>query len=242
MEFSGKGIHALLLKVVSLFSYVLITLAFAALAASFISIYHIDGLVARVLATYFVVLAAYNYVLLLASDPGEMRAYSGMEIKGRCGECNFLRCERTFHCDICKACFYKRDHHCMWIGRCVAYRNFAYFFFFLVFFAASRGLFLTFGDSAFCPLLHDAHILTLALSTAYIVWCLFLLITDQTTTEYTSLEKSCLGHTRKKDFSLKSVYRTLFCAEGNISSVRGILNVFVPLAKTYLVRLEPNST
>ena len=36
--------------------------------------------------------------------------------------------EKVEHCDICGVCFPKMDHHCVWMGKCVANKNTKYFY------------------------------------------------------------------------------------------------------------------
>ena len=49
-----------------------------------------------------------------------------------CGTCNILRPPRAFHCRKCGYCVEVHDHHCPWIGTCVAKRNLKYFYAFLL--------------------------------------------------------------------------------------------------------------
>ena len=44
------------------------------------------------------------------------------------GYCSFCKCyynpyEKVEHCDDCRVCFEKMDHHCIWMGKCVAKNN-----------------------------------------------------------------------------------------------------------------------
>jgi palmitoyltransferase len=40
-----------------------------------------------------------------------------------CYECGALAPPRAWHCDSCKTCVLKREHHCMFAGYCVGHRN-----------------------------------------------------------------------------------------------------------------------
>lgn len=51
-----------------------------------------------------------------------------------CIDCNIFRPpNRCSHCYDCQACVIGFDHHCVWLGTCIAIRNYADFIVFLVF-------------------------------------------------------------------------------------------------------------
>lgn len=50
--------------------------------------------------------------------------------------CSFCECfspPRSWHCETCKTCILKRDHHCHFFGCCVGYFNFRYFYLFVMY-------------------------------------------------------------------------------------------------------------
>jgi len=49
-----------------------------------------------------------------------------------CYDCGWTRPPRCHHCPVCKTCCLKRDHHCFFAGACVGYRNFRFFYTFLI--------------------------------------------------------------------------------------------------------------
>eukprot|EP00347_Sterkiella_histriomuscorum_P000103 403377170 len=49
-----------------------------------------------------------------------------------CTKCNIEQPLRTKHCRNCNRCVATYDHHCPWIGNCVAEKNRRFFFYFLV--------------------------------------------------------------------------------------------------------------
>ena len=44
-----------------------------------------------------------------------------------CETCLIYRPPRTVHCNVCDCCVRGFDHHCLWLGTCIGYRNYLSF-------------------------------------------------------------------------------------------------------------------
>ena len=59
----------------------------------------------------------------------------------RCRTCHFLKPARSKHCNICRACVSRHDHHCVWLMNCIGANNYVYFLSLLL----SLSVLLTYG-------------------------------------------------------------------------------------------------
>ena len=69
-----------------------------------------------------------------------------------CTVCNIQQPLRTKHCRNCNRCVATYDHHCPWVGNCIAEKNKIYFFYFLLFQLAEAIYSLVFLAISFNPI------------------------------------------------------------------------------------------
>ena len=50
-----------------------------------------------------------------------------------CQSCREIKPPRTHHCSVCSRCYLRMDHHCPWVGSCVAFNNHKLFILFLTY-------------------------------------------------------------------------------------------------------------
>lgn len=50
-----------------------------------------------------------------------------------CQKCKTYKPWRAYHCSKCNQCILRKDHHCPYVGRCVGFANFRYFYMFLTY-------------------------------------------------------------------------------------------------------------
>jgi hypothetical protein len=48
-----------------------------------------------------------------------------------CFECGVIALPRSYHCNVCKRCVERYDHHCPWLNSCIGTGNHSYFLVFV---------------------------------------------------------------------------------------------------------------
>ena len=58
-----------------------------------------------------------------------MNKYPDLTHNSYCDKCKkyYNRLDKVEHCNLCKVCIIKYDHHCVWVGKCIGKNNFAAF-------------------------------------------------------------------------------------------------------------------
>lgn len=87
-------------------------------------------------ATYVMINVTSNFVAVIVVDTSlqNIATESSQTQDWRyCSECDVVAPPRSWHCDTCKTCILKRDHHCMFAGCCIGHYNYRYFYMFLLY-------------------------------------------------------------------------------------------------------------
>lgn len=130
---------------------------------------------------YLLSLATFNYLLLIGRTP-KLLSDIPIQIQSLCTVCNIFISSMTFHCDTCNRCYFKRDHHCPWIGKCVAADNYKEFYFFIFFLNLFLGVRILTGEMCMNVDFLGRYIFFCIFS--LFVWMNFLLCVDQSGDEY----------------------------------------------------------
>ena len=108
---------------------------------------YVQSMLLNVLFTINTVLLTYNFVKAWKTDPGfivtereqkmqtvlDLAETQTLSLPEFCSTCLIHRPIRSKHCNICKRCVAKMDHHCPWIDNCVGAKNHKYFIGYLFF-------------------------------------------------------------------------------------------------------------
>lgn len=130
---------------------------------------------------YILTLALYYYIYLIGKTP-KISNNIPVQTRSLCIVCNIFCSPLTFHCDTCNKCYYKRDHHCPWIGKCVAADNYREFYFFVMFLDIFLGMRMM--NSNYCFNVGFLGGYMLVCVSGLFLWMNFLICVDQTGSEY----------------------------------------------------------
>lgn len=91
----------------------------------------------HVLATFFAATNVFaNLFFMMATDTTTGSASLPSVLKPGwlyCPFCQLNSPARSFHCHVCDTCILKRDHHCIFGGTCIGYKNYRYYIMMVVF-------------------------------------------------------------------------------------------------------------
>ncbi|EPR78313.1 DHHC-type Zn finger protein, partial [Spraguea lophii 42_110] len=106
------------------------------------------------------------------------------EIKGICRECNSIEYYGSKHCYICDCCYYNRDHHCSFLGKCITQNNYKDF----ISFVLSMNLYFLFSV-CFRNYFYELKIINTYLCISLTVYLLFLIVKERNVKNNKDYEK-----------------------------------------------------
>ena len=109
--------------------------------------YHYTPLYLSILGIIIYLIFIFVYTKMFISNPGFAKGINIEKEKSNCLFCSFCKIyvnknSKTVHCSKCGLCVEGFDHHCGWIGKCIAKKN-LYEFYFLIFWIVVIILFYT---------------------------------------------------------------------------------------------------
>lgn len=87
-------------------------------------------------STFLLISVVSNFVYLVLTDCSASHAVKQASNQTHwkyCDHCDKETPPRSWHCDICKTCILKRDHHCRFSGCCIGHQNQRFFIMFLAY-------------------------------------------------------------------------------------------------------------
>lgn len=165
----------------------------------------------------------------------------------KCPFCGHFKPERCHHCSLCQKCILRMDHHCPWVNNCVGFRNYKFFFLFLLYSTITLGFVIGTTISrlavikSVCYRSGIVYIVNISMDGLFFLsaFGLFMYHSHLIITNKTTLESTEYGVERRKSIFASQGFSEELIDDNNLYDIGKFANVQQVLGKNPLTWFIP---